>query len=571
VKFLLSKGGRKFLLAAILMSSIIIGGVTAALFMLRQEAVNTHLKIAALHAYSLGDHLTNTVKSIDLASSNVEILSRGGINLTAVRESFDGMIEDTPYIRSVNLLDEHGVVLTATNKANIGKLVRLDDFLPVPFLDNHMLRFGAPWKGRDLSDGIEISKKDGIDSQEISFIPIIKSIPVGDKEYTLLVAVNSDYFVNRYIQSLSTETGSVDVMRIDGTILFSTDEHIKIAKISNQFAKLFSGGKDVFSGVGQYDGKDTLFAYKLSPGYPLGVVVRLDYDTTLKQWEKQRVNVLLITTLLVIISVTLTLLLLIRHKKQQMMEAQILKSKIVSMGELIGMIAHQWRQPLTIVSAIFSNISDAYEDGELTKEFLDKKVKQGSETLRYMSKTIDDFRSFFKPQEFKQQFCLCQALSDAVKLAMGRLHTIGINIFFNGSLVGEESRELCEKPMYIMGYKNEFLQVIISIIKNSKEAIEAKSVKNGKIDVKIENNDDEYKITITDNGGGISKKVANRIFEPYFTTKHNSMGAGMGLYVAKMLIENGMGGKLGYENLDDGVSFVMELSKNEQIIKENDE
>lgn len=570
-RFLLSKGGRKFLFATILMGAVIIGGVTAALFMLRQEAIDTHIKIAELHAHSFGDHLSHTIKSIDLASESVAMLSKKEINTVSIRESFDDMIESTPYIRSVNLLNENGVVLVSTNKVNVDKTVKLGDFLPTPFLNDPMLRFGRPWKGRDLADGSEISKDNEAGLHETGFIPIIKTIPIKDKDYTLLICVNSDYFVNSYLRSLSAEVGFVDIARIDGTLLFSTDERLKIGKTSEQFAKLFSTGKDASSGISQHDERDALFAYQLSPTYPVGVVVRLDYDTTLKQWEKQRINVLLITTMLVIVSATLTLMLLIRHKKQQMMEAQLLKSKIVSMSELIGMIAHQWRQPLSIVSAIFSNISDAYEDGELTQEYLDKSVKQGNDTLRYMSKTIDSFRGFFKPQESKEEFCLCHTLSDAVKLVLGGLQARSIKIFFNGLLVDEGGIELCKKPMPVTGYKNEFLQAAISIIKNSKEAIEGKGIKNGAIYIKIEEGEGGYKISFLDNGGGVGKEAANRIFEPYFTTKHNSMGAGMGLYVAKMLIENGMGGKLGYENTDNGALFVIELDKNSEITENTDD
>ncbi len=569
MEFLLSKSGRKFLFATIFMGLVIIGGVTVALLMLRQEAIGTHLKIAKLHARTFGDHISQTIKNIDLASRNTALFSDDKIDLSDTEKSFEEMLQNSPYIRSISMLDANKTVLVSTNKTNIGISVKLDNFLPEPFLNEDLLRFGSPWSGRDLYDGFEILPSKGAKSNEVSFVPVIKSVKNKDEEYTLLVAINSDYFINSYIQSLGVDIGSVDIARIDGTLLFSTDEHAVIGKIPKAYTQLFSSGKDSFSDVMEYDKKESLVSYQLSPSYPIGVVVRLDYGVTLKQWERQRINVLLVTTLLVIISAALTLALIIRHKKQQMMEAQILKSKIVAMGELISMIAHQWRQPLTVVSAIFSNISDAYEDGELTQEYMDKSVKQGNDILRYMSKTIDDFRSFFKPQDSKEEFCLCRAISDAVKLAFGGFDMKGIKIFFNSVLVEENSGELCEKQMSVLGYKNEFLQAVISIIKNSKEAMEAHQTENKAIYIELKESDDLYLATISDNGGGVGEKVAHRIFEPYFTTKHNSIGAGMGLYVTKMLVENGMGGKLGYKNIDNGASFIIELQKSDKTTEGN--
>ncbi len=550
------------------MGVVIMGGIAAALLMLRQEAIGTHLKIAELHARTFGDHLTQTIQSIDLASKNIDMFSKDGVNIESIEKSFEDMLRHTPYIRSVSMLESNGKVVASTNKENIGKVVTLNNFIPKPFLSNELLRFGSPQKGRDIYESSEIAMNSGIKSDEISFVPIIKSVNNQDKEYTLLIALNSDYFINRYMQSLSPNIGLVDIIRIDGTLLFSTDENLMVGKLRQTFAGLFSSGEESFSNTIECDGKNSLVAYQLSPAYPVGVVARLDYETTLEHWERQRLNVLLITALLVIISASLGLALLIRHKKQQMMEAQILKSKITAMGELIGMIAHQWRQPLTVVSAILSNLSAAYEDGELDEEYLRKSVKDGNEMLRYMSKTIDNFRNFFKPQSLKEEFCLCGIVLDAVELTLVGLQTDGIKIFFNSILVDEDNRGLCEKQMPIVGYKNEFLQAIISIIKNSKEAMQIHNVENKIIYIDLKETEDSYIASISDNGGGVDKKVANRIFEPYFTTKHGSMGAGMGLYVAKMLIENDMDGKLGYKNIDDGASFAIELKKGDNASKE---
>jgi len=564
MEFLFSSKGRKFLFATVAICFIIVGGVTAALMMLRQEAIDTHLKIAQLHARTLGDHLSQTLQSINLSAENIAILSKNSVDLRIIDQSLDEILRPMPYIRSLTLLDENGKAVAGTNQKNIGLTVRLDNFLPVPFLDGTMLRFGTPWKGRDISDGVEISADNKAVAKDMSFVPIIKEVPFGAKKYTLFITLNSDYFINRYSQSLPCDVGLVDVVRIDGVLLFSTDEDNQVGMPVSQYSKMFADIKDMFADVLNYNGKETLLAYQLSGTNPTGVVVRLDYKTTLEQWERQRINVLLITTALVIISATLALILLVRHKRQQAMEAQILKSKIAAMGELMGMIAHQWRQPLSIVSAIFSNITVAYEDGDLTKEYLDDANKQGREILKYMSKTIDDFRSFFKPQDSKELFCLCTATRDAVKLALNGLIADGITVYFNDKQIDENSLQTCQNGMFVSGYKNEFIQALISILKNSQEALNKRSGETKIIRIDLQEAESKYLLRFFDSGGGIEPSAMSRLFEPYFTTKHSSMGTGMGLYVAKVLIENNMGGKIGFENKDEGVLFTIELDKQDE-------
>jgi signal transduction histidine kinase len=559
--FLLSKSGRKFLFATILMGIIIIGGVTAALFMLREEAIKTHLKLAQLHARTFGDHLSQTLLGINLATENLTILSTNGASLKLIDKSLDDILRRMPYIRSLTLLDENGEAIVSTNKKNIGVKVTINNFIPVPFLDEPTLRFGIPWKGRDLFDGLEISSTNGANSKDVSFVPIIKSMTSGTKKYTLLIALNSDFFINRYSQSLTLETGFVDVARIDGVLMFSTDESVKVGSVAQEHTKMFASGKDTMAETIAFGGKESLTAYQLTSANPIGVVVRLDYKNTLSNWEKQRINVLLVTTALVVFSAILTLILMIRHKKQQAMEAEILKSKIAAMSELISMIAHQWRQPLAIMSGIFANIVDAYEYGELTKEYLEENSKQSSDILRYMSKTIDDFGGFFRPHDSKGSFCLYTATMDAIRLALDGMSNGGAKIYLNDTIIDENSRALARLEMPVLGYRNEFMQALISMFKNSQDAIERNGVKNGAIYIKTEETDSKYLLHISDNGGGVAQNAKSRLFEPYYTTKHSSMGTGMGLYVAKMLVENNMDGKISFKDIDGGTLFTIELDK----------
>jgi signal transduction histidine kinase len=557
--FLKSVVGRKFILATVLAACVIIGGVTAAMVMLRVEAINTHLKIAELHSRTFADHLNQTVHSMDIAIENISSMSDDKVFLQTVNQSFADLIHNSPHVRSISLLNEKNEVVASSNQKNIATKVSLDDFLPTPFLNEPLLRFGGPKRGRDIDDISSLPKEQAIDKNDVSFVPMIKKISTKSGNYTILIALNSDYFINRYGQSLDVGTGFVDVLRIDGVLLFSTDPSLNVGKVMDESLKVLNEGRDASSFVGSYGGKESLLAYQLLGERPLSVLVRLGYDDTLRQWERQRLNVLVITTVLVVVSAALLLLLLIRTKKQQAMEEQILKSKIAAMGELISMIAHQWRQPLAVVSAMFSNICDAFEDGELTQEYLDKTNKQAGEMLRYMSRTIDDFRRFFKPQESKDVFSLCDALKDSILFIYSQLSSLNIQIYVNDKPFDAQIISDCSSEMPVEGFRSEFIQAIISLIKNSKEAIEKNSPKDAQIRIGLRADNNKYILTIGDNAGGIEPKIIKRIFEPYFTTKHQAMGAGMGLYVVKMLIENGMDGSIDCKNTDDGAMFTIEL------------
>jgi len=172
------------------------------------------------------------------------------------------------------------------------------------------------------------------------------------------------------------------------------------------------------------------------------------------------------------------------------------------------------------------------------------------QTIQFMSNTIDDFRSFFRKDKEKVEFDIKEAIEKTLNLQKAQLKNHNIEVL----------AEL--KPIKIKGYKNEFMQVILNIISNAKDAIEEKRKKignfQGKIKIKTRKNNDKIFIEIEDNGGGIPKEIKERIFEPYFTTKEEGKGTGMGLYMVKEIIER-MNGKIEVENTSEGAKFIITL------------
>ncbi|SHO80856.1 diguanylate cyclase/phosphodiesterase (GGDEF & EAL domains) with PAS/PAC sensor(s) [hydrothermal vent metagenome] len=218
------------------------------------------------------------------------------------------------------------------------------------------------------------------------------------------------------------------------------------------------------------------------------------------------------------------------------------QSKMAEMGEMIGAIAHQWRQPLNIISTSIQNLKYDYkenllEDEAYIKEFIDSNKK----TIKFMSKTIDDFRNFFRVEKEKKEFAILNATQNVVDMLIVQLeeHNIELNIR------GEEFQ--------FLGFENEYKQVILNIINNAKDILLEKSIQNPVINIEIREN----KITIEDNAGGIPTYILNRVFEPYFTTKEQ--GIGIGLYMSKMIIEKNMGGNLRVENSKLGAIFIITL------------
>ncbi len=221
------------------------------------------------------------------------------------------------------------------------------------------------------------------------------------------------------------------------------------------------------------------------------------------------------------------------------------QSKLAAMGEMIGAIAHQWRQPLNEIGIAIQNLKYDYEDGLIDKEFLESFIEKNKEIIRFMSATIDDFRNFYRLDKTKELFDVKEAINSTLSLQMAQLVNHNITVSVSG-----ESFE-------VNGRKNEFLQVILNVIDNAKDALLQKGIKNAKITIVLEEN----VVKICDNAGGIPEGILDRIFEPYFTTKEQGKGTGIGLYMSKMIIEENMGGQLSVVNTKIGAEFRMDFNE----------
>jgi len=197
------------------------------------------------------------------------------------------------------------------------------------------------------------------------------------------------------------------------------------------------------------------------------------------------------------------------------------QSRLASMGEMISTIAHQWRQPLTFLSFSLMNIKKRTTGAE-------EIIKEANSQLQYMSKTIENFRNFYNPSKEKKKFDIKESIQNAVKISNIKVEIKEIN------------------PFILYGNQNEFEQSVLNIINNAKDA---------KKDAEIKITINKPTITISDNAGGVDKKIIDKIFEPYFSTKKGNDG--IGLYIAKTIIERELNGKLRAKNSKNGADFII--------------
>jgi len=236
-----------------------------------------------------------------------------------------------------------------------------------------------------------------------------------------------------------------------------------------------------------------------------------------------------------------------RVEQEQML---IQQSKLASMGEMIGNIAHQWRQPLTQISAIHMNMKVTYDFDRFTKEYLDNKIKEANKLTSYMSQTISDFQNFFKPQGEKECFSVEKACREAFHILESSLKYHGINVEFN---VLEDTD--------VFGYKNEYSQVILNVLSNAKDILLERKIENPNVNIEIKEGENFAIVKIKDNAGGVKDEIIDKIFEPYFTTRHKTQGTGIGLYMSKNIIERNMSGFINVTNVDNGALFTIKVAK----------
>ena len=244
------------------------------------------------------------------------------------------------------------------------------------------------------------------------------------------------------------------------------------------------------------------------------------------------------------------------HKEKNKAKLQehmlVHQSKTSLMGEMIGAIAHQWRQPLNIIATSMINLETKAELEILDLNEIKRINSKINDTLCFLSQTIDDFRNFFLLSEHKENSNLIEVVESTIDIVKAQFtaHNIKINFDYQK-----------DDSFHYLSYYNELRQVLMNILTNSKDAIELKKEKDieGEINIKLVKKEQSFRISLSDNGGGIDEKIIKKIFNPYFTTKFEDQGTGIGLYMSKTIIEQFHDGKINAYNQNDGCCFEISL------------
>ena len=292
-----------------------------------------------------------------------------------------------------------------------------------------------------------------------------------------------------------------------------------------------------------------LFVMFLSIAILISIAISQKIDEVLKSYEnKVKLNAKELEELNESLEIKVQKEIEKNREKEQLL---VQKSKFIALGEMISNIAHQWRQPLSELSSILMYIKFKQSIKALDENTMNQKLQEADKVLDFMSHTIDDFRNFFMPKKEKEEFYLNKVVDVVINIVSSTLKNYDIRLEIN-----------IDEKIVLKTYLNEYEQVLLNIINNAKDVLIEKRVEKPYIKIRAQEEVNHIILTIEDNGGGVLVEPKGKIFEPYFTTKENSNGTGIGLYMSKIIVDKNMKGKLRVKNTKDGAKFAIIIPKN---------
>jgi PAS domain S-box-containing protein len=220
----------------------------------------------------------------------------------------------------------------------------------------------------------------------------------------------------------------------------------------------------------------------------------------------------------------------------------VVQGRQAAMGEMIGNIAHQWRQPLNALGLVLANLDDSARFGELDRATVEGAVADGTRLIQKMSTTINDFRDFFRPEKEKRAFSALAQIRETCAL---------LDASFRNADIALEVES--DADLTLFGFANEYSQVLLNLLSNARQAIVGAATPRGRVTIRLDLDDGLGRLRVSDNGGGVPATILDKIFEPYFSTKEG--GTGIGLYMSRQIVERSLGGRIGGANVDGGAEF----------------
>ena len=237
------------------------------------------------------------------------------------------------------------------------------------------------------------------------------------------------------------------------------------------------------------------------------------------------------------------------HQRDILLQQQ---TRLAAIGEMMANIAHQWRQPLSAITSSISGLKLKQEFGLMEDNDISEVNEQILKNAEFLSKTIDNFRNFFKKDQIKRKFFVSQSINETINI---------IKASYDNHFIKLEKN--LDDSIYYFGSDNMLSQVILNILSNAKDALVQNNIGDKKVTISLGMHNNNIRIVISDNGGGIKEEIQEKIFDPYFTTKHQFQGTGLGLYMSNQIVQNHFGGQITVHNEDGecgvGACFVVEF------------
>ena len=467
---------------------------------------------------------------------------------------FETLVEHDKSIYQLRYLDEIGNEIIRVDREMLNGSIHL---IPHNELQNKANRDYFTKTMNQQEDSLFISRLDlniEHDTIEIPYKPVLRfAIPVYEKTKKrgiLIINLFAQYLLNDL-----TSSGAfyIDIFDQDGDILVSNNHSKSEWTKYLKSTPLLKPDEMIL--------KDTLISVLNTETLYIGFTPK---DTIANFFKIVNVTFIGLIVFVIVASFILAHFLAKIPKKlfdelelQQHMLIQ--QSKLSAMGEMISMLAHQWRQPLNAVSVLMQEIEIKRSMKILSDEDFDVISQNIHKILNHMSKTIDDFRDFFKPSKLKKKFNIQEAIVASANILEMQFEKDKIVFSM------DEKRDKSVECFSFEGYESEFKQVMINLINNAIEAYqENASIEKRFIKVTVYCDVNDIKVEIYDNAGGIDPKVLKTLFEPYSSTKLEKNGSGLGLYMSKMIIEKNMDGTISATNKEGGALFVIHLHKHKE-------
>ena len=468
--------------------------------------------------------------------------------------------KENPYLKSFSFYSKNGTLLISFGKQPKKQL---------PFLKNKKESYGGFWFYDGLLDYYTITQARDQNGKNIGYV--VFSIDPSYFLFEIKKAVNIDAFLvykselgTQFVYSLPTDNYIKNIIE-SGQI-----EGLQEISIGNGF---FLPHATKETGISQKDNFQLLFLQDVSYGkemmqksilqsigivvvlifitaliinYGFDIILKRLYESNKKLLESQNELQSLNKNLQTKIEEEIRLKLKKEREANEKERLLVHQSKLASMGEMIGNIAHQWRQPLTELSSILINLQLSYERNQLQKEKFQNKMEEANNQITFMSKTIDDFRNFFKSDKAKEEYKISRVVDDVEKLMGPTLKNNSIELKIS-----------IRDDFTVYGYANEISQALLNIVNNAKDIIVERAINSGYIHIETFFAEGIKTLIVYDNAGGISIQPIEKIFEPYISTKHAKSGTGIGLYMTKTIVEKNNDGFIKVYNAQEGAVFTL--------------